>query len=76
MAILLKLLPIIQITLSVLLVGAVLLQRPVTDTGALSSDSFQSGHTKRGFEQTLHRATIVIAILFAASAVFALIASK
>lgn len=63
-------LPYVQITLSALLIGAVVLQRTGASLGgAFGSDNFSSGfHTRRGFEKTLFNATIVLGILFASSA--------
>lgn len=69
-------LPYIQIVLAVLIITAVLLQR----TGAALSGAFGGSdnmssafHTRRGLEKTLFKATIVIAILFAVSALINLI---
>lgn len=69
------LLPYIQIVLSALLVGAVLLQRSEAGLGsAFGSDGFSSGfHTRRGAEKLLFNATIIIAILFTASSLLALV---
>lgn len=68
-------LPYIQIVLSVLLVGAILLQQSEGSLGSAFGGG-QSGastwHTKRGLEKQLFIATIVIALLFAASAILAL----
>ena len=63
-------LPYAQITLSVLLIAAILLQRTGASLGgAFGADNFSSGfHTRRGFEKTLFQATIVLGILFALSA--------
>ncbi|MFZ2886202.1 MAG: preprotein translocase subunit SecG [Minisyncoccia bacterium] len=63
-------LPYVQVALSVLLMVAILLQRTGASLGgAFGADNFSSGfHTRRGFEKTLFRATIVIAVLFALSA--------
>jgi len=63
-------LPYVQVVLSVLLMVAILLQRTGASLGgAFGADNFSSGfHTRRGLEKTLFRATIVIAILFALSA--------
>lgn len=60
--------PYIQIVLSLLLIGGVLLQQ--TDAGLGSAfgggDGFSSGHhTKRGAEKIIFNTTIVVAILFA-----------
>lgn len=70
-------LPYVQIVLSVLLIGAIVLQRTGASLGgAFGADNFSSGfHTRRGLERTLFYATIVIAILFVLSAVFNLLVS-
>ena len=63
-------LPYVQIVLSVLLILAILLQRTGASLGgAFGADNFSSGfHTRRGLERTLFYATIVIGVLFAATA--------
>ena len=71
-----SLLPYIQIILSVLLVAAILLQRTGAQVGGAfgGSDNFSSAfHTRRGFEKVLFITTIIIAILFAISALVNLI---
>jgi len=70
-------LPYIQIVLGALLIVAVILQRTGASLGgAFGSDNFSSGfHTRRGLEKTLFRATIVLGILFALSALVNLIIS-
>ncbi len=70
-------LPYVQIVLSVLLMVCVLLQRTGASLGgAFGADNFSSGfHTRRGLEKTLFRATIVLAILFALSALLHLLIS-
>jgi len=71
-----SLLPYIQLILSVLLVAAILLQRTGAQVGGAfgGSDNFSSAfHTRRGFEKVLFIATIIIAILFAVSALVNLI---
>ncbi|HEY4526266.1 MAG: preprotein translocase subunit SecG [Parcubacteria group bacterium RIFCSPHIGHO2_01_FULL_56_18] len=75
MALLLGVLPIVQIILSILLIGAVLLQRTGASLGgAFGADNFSSGfHTRRGLEKTLFNATIVLGVLFALLALVALI---
>ncbi len=63
-------LPFIQIVISVLLIAGVLLQYSAAGVGGAlgGSDSFEAGyHTRRGFEKFLFNATIVLAILFAAT---------
>lgn len=68
-------LPYVQIILSALLVGAILLQQSEGSLGSAFGGG-QSGastwHTKRGLEKQLFIATIILAILFALSAVAAL----
>ena len=70
-------LPYVQVVLSVLLMVSVLLQRTGASLGgAFGADNFSSGfHTRRGLEKTLFRATIVLAILFAISALLHLLIS-
>jgi protein translocase SecG subunit len=71
-----SLLPYIQIILSVLLVAAILLQRTGAQLGGAfgGSDNFSSAfHTRRGFEKGLFITTIIIAILFALSALISLV---
>lgn len=66
-----SLLPYVQIILSVLLVAAILLQRTGAQLGGAfgGGDNFSSAfHTRRGAEKTLFVGTIVIAVLFALSA--------
>ncbi|MES2470786.1 MAG: preprotein translocase subunit SecG [Patescibacteria group bacterium] len=65
-----------QIILSVLLVIAILLQRTGAQLGGAfgGGDNFSSVfHTRRGAEKTLFTTTIVIAILFAITALLALV---
>jgi len=71
-----SLLPYIQIFLSIILIGAVLLQQ----TGAGAGGAFGENanwssafHTRRGAEKILFIATIVIAIIFALSAFVSLV---
>ncbi len=69
-------LPYIQIVLAVILVTAILLQRTGSQIGGAfgGGDNFSSAyHTRRGFERTLFIITIVIAILFAVTALIRLI---
>ena len=71
-----SLLPYVQIILSVLLVAIVLLQRTGAQVGGAfgGSDNWSSAfHTRRGIEKVLVTATIIIAILFALSALFNLV---
>jgi len=71
-----SILPYIQIVLAVLLATAILLQKTGAQIGGAfgGSDNFSSAfHTRRGFEKTLFIITIVIAILFAVTALIGLI---
>ena len=68
-------LPYVQIVLSVLLVGGILLQQTGSGLGgAFGGDNFSAGfHTRRGAEKILFNATVALAILFAITAFLALI---
>ncbi len=69
-------LPYIQIVLAVILVTAILLQRTGSQIGGAfgGGDNFSSAfHTRRGFERTLFIITIVLAILFAITALVTLV---
>ena len=71
-----SLLPYVQIILSVLLVGAVLLQRTGSQVGGAfgGGDNLSSAyHTRRGFEKVLFTTTVILTILFAVSALLNLI---
>ena len=71
-----SILPYIQIGLSVILVIAILLQQSSASLGgAFGEAGFESGmRTRRGLEKYLFIATIVISLLFVASAFIALLA--
>lgn len=62
-----------QIGVSILLIGAILLQQRGTGLGSSFGGSGQFYRSKRGFEKVLFIATIVLAILFAFSAITNLI---
>lgn len=68
-------LPYIQIILSILLVGGILLQQTGAGLGgAFGGDNFSAGfHTRRGAEKFLFNATLVIGVLFGLSAFLALL---
>lgn len=71
-----SLLPYIQVILSVVLIAIILLQRTGAQVGGAfgGSDNFSSAfHTRRGMERSLFIITIVVAILFAVSALLNLI---
>lgn len=74
MALIASLLPGIQVVLSILLVGAILLQqRGAGLGGAFGDQSQETFYKRRGAELFLFRATIVLALLFAATALVALV---
>ncbi len=68
-------LPYIQLISSVLLIIAIILQQTGASLGgAFGTDNFSSGfHTRRGAEKLLFNVTIVLAVIFAVSALVALI---
>lgn len=68
-------LPYVQIILSVVLIGAILLQRSESGLGSgFGGDGFSAGHhERRGFEKTLFYSTIIVACLFALSAFITLV---
>jgi protein translocase SecG subunit len=68
-------LPYIQIVLAVGLILCILLQQTGASLGgAFGGDNFSAAyHTRRGMEKYLFWATIVIGVLFAASAFIALV---
>lgn len=64
-----QLIPIVQIVLSILLIGGVLLQRSEASLGGAfgGGDGFSSSyHTKRGAEKFIFISTIVVSVLFVA----------
>jgi len=70
-----QILPIVQIVLSVILIGLILMQQSDAGLGSAfgGGDGGGGGHTRRGAEKTLFNATILVAILFPLSALIALI---
>ncbi len=71
-----SLLPYLQIILSAILVGAILLQRTGAQVGGAfgGSDNWSSAyHTRRGMERWLFGITVAAAILFAVTALIKLI---
>jgi protein translocase SecG subunit len=63
-------LPYIQVILSVILIGLIILQHSDATVGAaFGGDSLGgTGHTRRGPEKIIFIATIVVAVLFSLSA--------
>ena len=76
---LISLLPYIQIALSILLITIILLNQSEAGVGSSfgGSDNFNAGfHTRRGFEKVLFIGGVVVAALFAVSALAALFLKK
>lgn len=75
MTIIAHMLPYIQITLSIILVVAILLQQSGTNAGGVLGGGDTGGlyHTRRGFEKFLFVTTIVVSVLFVASAFVAIL---
>lgn len=67
-----QLLSIVPVLLAILLIALVLIQRANTDaSGAFGADGGSGAALeKRGTERTLHRLTIVVAIIFTLSLVY------
>jgi protein translocase SecG subunit len=65
-----KILPYVQIILSVILTSAILLQQSTAGMGGVFGGNDADGfhHTRRGFEKFLFYLSIICAILFALSA--------
>ncbi len=68
-----QIIPYAQIVLSVLLIGAILLQQRGSSLGSSFGGSSASYSSRRGMEKTLFIATIVLGVLFFAVAVAALV---
>jgi len=75
MSLIAKLLPYAQIIFSVVLITAILLQQSEAGLGGTfgGSDNATFHHTRRGFEKFLFYLSIVCGILFAISALLAII---
>ena len=72
MATIKTLLPYVQIVLSLLLIGSILLQQRGTGLSGTFGGGGMEYSTKRGAEKILFYATIGIAILFIAISIFAI----
>lgn len=74
MAQLAQLLPAVQITLSILLIGGILLQQRGAGLGGAfgGGDAGETYYTRRGAEKILFQGTIVVAVLFALASLAAL----
>jgi preprotein translocase subunit SecG len=76
MALIASFLPGIQVVISILLIGAILLQQRGAGMGGAFGDSSQGTYYKRrGAELFLFRASIVLSILFALTALLQLLVS-
>jgi len=64
---------VIQIIISVFLIGAILLQAQGSGLGIAFGGSSSSYHTKRGVEKTIFITTIILAALFAILSIVALV---
>lgn len=73
MSVIVTWLPAIQISLSALLVGCILLQERGTGIGSSFGGSSAIYRTKRGVEKILFRATIVFGLLFTATSLIRLV---
>ena len=65
-------LPLIQLVVSILLVGAVLLQTRGAGLGAFADSQATTHYKRRGGELFLFRATIALGVVFAVLSFFAL----
>ncbi len=74
MAQLAQLLPAVQITLSILLIGGILLQQRGAGLGGAfgGGDASETYYTRRGAEKILFQGTIVVGVLFALASLAAL----
>lgn len=63
----LKYLPIVQIIISVLLIGAILLQSRGSGLSSVFGGESTFYHTRRGIEKIVFWATIILAVLFVAT---------
>lgn len=73
MSIFANILPIIQIVICVSLILSILLQNRGGSAGGVFGGGGASYYTKRGFEKALFAATIILGILFVASAIVSLL---
>jgi preprotein translocase subunit SecG len=64
-----ELLPIFQIVISLLLIGAILLQARGSGLSSVFGGESTFYHTRRGIEKIIFWATIILAVLFVATSV-------
>ncbi len=67
-------LPVVQIVLSILIIGAVLLQTRGAGLSAFQDSATQTFYKRRGGELFLFRATIVLGVLFVIASLLSLVA--
>lgn len=67
-----QLLPYMQLLISVLLMGSILLQQRGASTGAAFGGESSAYGSRRGFEKKLYVGTIILGFLFFASAALAI----
>lgn len=74
MTIIVKILPYIQIILSIILIATILLQQSDAGIGGVLGGGDGGGlyHTRRGFEKFIFVVTIVVAVLLTLSSLFAI----
>lgn len=63
-----RLLLILQAIIAILLIASILMQNRGSGLGAVFGGDFGGYHTKRGFEKFLFRASVVLGVLFAITA--------
>ena len=76
MTTLIKFLPYIQIVLAILLTGAILMQKSDNNAGGVfgGADNWNAAyHSRRGFEKAIFNISTVLAVLFAAASLAALL---
>jgi preprotein translocase subunit SecG len=68
-----QLITIIQITVSIILIGAILLQAKGTGLGSAWGGGGEMYRSKRGVEKILYTATILLCVVFLISSILGLI---
>ena len=63
----------LQLITAIALIALVLLQPASGDTGSNFGDSMSAFQTRRGFERLLFVLTIIVAVLFAAFSIWAIV---
>jgi preprotein translocase subunit SecG len=74
MALLVSVLPLVQVFLAVVLIGGILLQQRGAGLGsAFGGDISETYYTRRGAEKIIFQGSIIVAVLFVASLIFAFV---